>query len=348
MGLFNDAGPRSAKLLGQLYSYAGLRISSAFPLSELLCGRSARPQSADVAFCLLAVAPSEPVASEWIHHWRTEGGALSLSIARCGAGFLVRFPHLADFVVSADGGEVGAWPAPGTTPETLRHLLLDQVLPRVLAHGGRLVLHAAAVRVGGRSVAFVGETGSGKSTLAASLHEAGYSLLSDDGLLLGVGEGCALALPTYTSLRLWPRALTGLFVDKPALAPVAHYSFKRRVVLEGTASTYLTPVPLAALYVLAPEAEARATSISLTRLAPRDCCMAIIGNAFRLDLTDRVQMARLLVSASDIARHVPAFSLTFPRDFARLPDVRSAILQQRGLWAGSRCDGPRVESAAPP
>jgi len=43
-----------------------------------------------------------------------------------------------------------------------------------------LVLHASAVRVDGRAVAFCGRPGMGKSTLAAWLAESGHALVSDD------------------------------------------------------------------------------------------------------------------------------------------------------------------------
>ena len=169
--------------------------------------------------------------------------------------------------------------------------------------------------------------------MAASFLAAGYPVLSDDGLVLTAREDCALALPTYPGLRLWPEAVAGLFVEAPALAPMAHYSSKQRVAMQEAAGPAGLPLPLAALYVLAPEAEAGSAAISLTRLSPRDACMAIIGNAFQLDVTDRRRAAGLLATAGDIAQQLPAFTLSFPRHFSSLPAVRAAILGQRDQWA---------------
>lgn len=262
--------------------------------------------------------------------------ASTLHIAHTGERFLLRFPNLTDFVVASHGDQIGAWPAPTTNAETLRHLLLDQVLPRVLAHQGHLVLHAGAVRVGAQAVAFLGLTGEGKSTLVASLYAAGYPLLSDDGLVLAVCDNQVLARPTYPSLRLWPDAVAGLFATPPALASMAHYSSKQRVILPEPGET--ADLPLAALYVLASTVEASDDEVLLTPLSPRDACMAIIRNAFQLDVTDRRRAAGLLAAASEVARQVPAFTLAFPRDFARLPEVHAAILQQREQWAGASQD----------
>ncbi len=240
---------------------------------------------------------------------------------------MLRFPDLVDFSVSAKGDQIGIWQAPGTSGETLRHLLLDQLLPRLLAHGGRLVLHAGAVRVDGRAIAFVGETGAGKSTLTASFHAAGHPLLSDDGLVLTQAAGCVTALPTYRSLRLWPDALARLYAETPLLAPMAHYSAKQRVIIGEAPETISHPMPLAALYVLAPHADTAVSTISLTRLSPRDACMAIIGNSFKLDVNDMRRAADLTAAAGRIAQQVPAFTLEYPRNFGLLPTVRTAVLQ---------------------
>ena len=243
-------------------------------------------------------------------------------------GFLFRFLGLADFVISADGRQVEAWPAPATGTETLEHLLLDQVLPRILAQQGQLVLHAGAVRVGDQAIAFIGDSGSGKSTLTASFHAAGYSLLCDDGLVLTNEEGVTLALPTYRSLRLWPVSIASLYAQAPAVAPMAHYSSKRRIMSKDMETSGTVPLSLASLYVLQSKAHTDDLGISLGRLSPRAACMAIISNSFQLDVTDRRHSADVFADASRVAQNLPVFALAYPRDFARLPEVHEAILRQ--------------------
>ncbi len=313
----------------QLHHYADVSVASAWPLVELLTIEPHQPARPNITIGPRAIPAREPANSDWIHHWPDESGAMSLSRYGEGNDFLLRFPELADFVISEDGSALEAWPAPETSAETLRHLVLDQVLPRVLAQQGRLVLHAGAVRVGQEAIAFIGETGRGKSTLTASFHAAGYRLLSDDGIVLAEAQGTTLAQPTYSSLRLWPEAVAGLFACAPDLAPMAHYSRKQRVILADAPNN--TPIPLAAIYVLAPATGEDAASISLTRMSPGEACMAIIRNSFQLDVTDRRRAMGLLTVASEIAEQLPVFSLDFPRSFECLPDVREAILGQHRL-----------------
>jgi len=305
--------------------YAGVLIYSAWPLGGLPAAKAAVSDERTIAIGRLDVPPWEP-CSNWVHHWPPEQGGMSLAVSNDGHSFLLRFPGLADFVISADGRQIDAWSDPTIGAGTLDHLLLDQVLPRTLAQQGRLVLHAGAVRIDDQAVAFIGDTGSGKSTLTASFHSAGYPLLSDDGLVLKTEEGLVRALPTYPSLRLWPESVSGLYAQQPTIVPMAHYTAKQRVILNGVPVAANNPLPLASLYVLAPEVKAVTASVSLTLLRPCEACIAIIRNSFQLDLTDRCRVAELFADASRIANSLPVFSLRYPREFARLPEVRDAIL----------------------
>jgi hypothetical protein len=54
----------------------------------------------------------------------------------------------------------------------------------VLAFDDRFLVHAGAVSVGDRTVLVLGDSGSGKSTLGLAAHQAGWSVLSDDLVIL--------------------------------------------------------------------------------------------------------------------------------------------------------------------
>ena len=253
--------------------------------------------------------------------------AQPLLTARSPDQLLLRFDGLADFeITTGEPVTVSPRPEPSTGQETLEHLLLDHVLPRVLAHRGALVLHAGAVRADTETVAFIGETGRGKSTLTASFDLAGQSALSDDGLAITCADQRVLAAPTYPSLRLWPDALEGVFESRPKVAPMAHYSTKRRVVRDAGTSSPQEPTPLKALYVLGEPAVA-GDDVSIEPLSEREAVMAIIGNTFQLDPSDKTRASRLFEQAAQVAQRLPAFELSYPREFARLAEVRAAVLR---------------------
>jgi hypothetical protein len=307
-----------------LYSYADVALSSSFSMTGLLAVIS-KKKSPVFKFHLLGPPPAEPAGTDWIHHWQTAAGDISLSLARLGKGYLLRFPSLADFVIDATGFIISVWPASETDGDTLRHLLLDQVMPRVLSSQGRLVLHASAVFVDGGVIAFAGETGLGKSTLAASQHLAGYPLLTDDGLVLKAESDGIQAIPGYAGLRLLPEAAAALFKDSSAGKAMASYSCKNRLALTGNNANEAKE--LTALFVLTKPNPEEETAISVSPLSQRDACMELVRNSFQLDVTNHEQVTALFAAAAEAAARLPVFALSYPRDYSSLPAVHEVILQ---------------------
>src|SRR5687767_4830432 len=84
-----------------------------------------------------------PPDMRWSTVWRTADGGVWAQTARDHEAFFVRITGFADFRITPAAIHVAA---NATAREsTIRHLLLDQVLPLALAAEGRLVLHASAV-----------------------------------------------------------------------------------------------------------------------------------------------------------------------------------------------------------
>ena len=108
------------------------------------------------------------IESTPFHNYVLGDGTVWTEFYRSDAGYLLRFPDLADFEVSADGTEVIAHPAKGTDSATVEHLYLNQIAPLALSRQGQPAFHASVVTVSGRAVAFLGKSGMGKSTLVAS------------------------------------------------------------------------------------------------------------------------------------------------------------------------------------
>jgi hypothetical protein len=69
-----------------------------------------------------------------------------------------------------------------------RRVHLTVAMNAVLFHFHRILLHAGAVRLGGRVHLFVGERGSGKTTVSLRLAAAGGTLLCDDHVVIRHGR----------------------------------------------------------------------------------------------------------------------------------------------------------------
>ncbi len=106
-------------------------------------------------------------------------------------------------------------------------------------------LHASAVDVGGRVVAFTADSGGGKSTLAAALAQRGLPHVCDDTLVVALQPNAVMALPDAKPLKLWDDAL-GLANSK-ALRPVQSMPGKNYA---DPAHKALGPLPLTDLIFL--------------------------------------------------------------------------------------------------
>ena len=272
-----------------------------------------------------SIMPKRPQAeldTEPFHHYTFDDGTVWTEFYRCGEGYLLRFPGLADFEVSADGTEVIAHPAPGADEATVEHLYINQLVPLALSRQGRPAYHASVVTVPGGAVAFLGKTGMGKSTLAASfaLNEAAF--LTDDALLVEESASGCRAMPSHASLRLWDDSVAALVDGRIAKASAISYSSKARL-LAGDALAYSDePQPLLAAYVLERQNAAIVTIRALTGL---DRYMAWLGNSFLLDIEDHELLAQHFEWTHRISGAIPTFALDYPRDYGILPQVRNAV-----------------------
>lgn len=318
------------------YRFADILIQSEIPLPSLPGGEAA--SVADIRIARALLAPAAPVAgTEWLHHWPRRGEEAGLSLARAagaGGGWRLRFHRVCDFLISPDASAITVMPLHHLAEETLEHLLLDQVLPRVLAQRGRMVVHAALVGSGTDAAILLGRSGWGKSTLAGLLHAHGWRLWSDDCTLLHAQDDAVLAWPAYPGLRLFRDSIEVAFGQVRTL-PMSAYSEKCRVQLGGCTMPTV-PLRLRALYLLndplRPETEA-----SLRTLAPSRACMALVEHGFRLDPGATESAQCLLQQAAALLRHVPAMALGYRRDYAE----RAAVLDlMQSHWEGLLAAGP--------
>jgi hypothetical protein len=309
---------------GRAYRFCGVTIASQLPLPPL---RRARPAASPCCTFTIGAAADGSARVEWFHEWRLRRGPRWLSIGRLGdgepRGYLLRFPELADFEVSADTRHIVGRPVARLPRETFRHLLIDQVLPLVTSRQGRLSLHASAVHLPGfGTIGFVGEAGRGKSTLAAALAMRGARLVADDCLAIALDGDGAVAVPAYPGLRLWPGAESrGL----PAVRGrrVAHYSSKRRVV-HPVLRYHHAPSPLRALFLLRPRGP-RGAAAEITRCSPSARLMGLLRYAYLLDVEDRGELAGVFERLALAVARVPVWRLRIRDDRRCLGAAADAI-----------------------
>lgn len=305
------------------------------PRRDLEVGYRAVPRLAEVEEVWVA-EPREPVTRDRFALFRQpEGFGLSVRAEDTGG-----FGSAGLFRIGARRIDV-EW-LPGGAGAA--HAFFTYALPLWLEARGVTVLHASAVALGGRVVAFVGPSGVGKSTLCAELVRAGGGFVADDGLAIEEdAAGGWRCLPGPPWLRLWPSALEGRLGVSAGELPRVHPALdKRRLPAAGESDTPAGGLPLAAVYLVergpgaagggAPAIDACTRRDALLRLVEHSLAaapLAALGLAEeRLD-----RLGRLAAWVAVRRFHLPAGADSAHR-------VREAILADLG-------DQPHDHTAEP-
>lgn len=236
----------------------------------------------------------------------------------------LQWPGRFEFLISANGREIGARALRGGTVEGFHTYLLGQALSFALIRQGLDPLHATVVTVDGGGAAFLGDSGYGKSSLAAAFLSAGHRLVTDDLLVLTEHGHELSAHPGPPRLKLYPAAARRLLPGASGV-PMMRSTPKLLFRLKGSQVTS-GPVFLRAIYVLAPPGRRRPTRVTIRRLAGRQACLALIRNTFNSSVLSPTRLAQQLALSATLATTVPVKAISYPRSFRELPAVRDAIL----------------------
>ena len=306
------------------YEYGKYVIKSQIDLYPLEC-LAQECISENLVFKLHSDPLLQVDTTNWFLNIHYSDEAVFLSLGRDRDVFVFQFPQIATFQVSPATGTIDCFPEEGAPSNTLVHLLLDQVLPRLISHLGALSLHAGAVLVQGAAALFCGESGWGKSTLALSFNRHGYPAFSDDIIIIEPEAANFVAHAPYAGLRLWPETITALGGRNPATTLVSHHNSKARLAVSSNADSNC--VPIRCVFLLCDPAS-RSQSINIKPVAPAEAVMALVKAKFRLDTENRATLQQELHQFAALVETIPFYQLNYPRRFNHLPQVRQAILSQ--------------------
>ena len=267
---------------------------------------------------------------EWIHEWKEANGDPFMACGRFENDYLLQFPGLADFELLIEKQQIHIFRDQSCADTTLVHLLLDQVIPRYVCHLGKMVVHASAVDLNeGQMIAFIGASGRGKSTLASSFRQVSGRRVADDCLQLEPTNRGIVAVPAYSSLRLWEDSMNALFPGENHSIEVSQYSRKRQVILDsGLAEGADSPIRLAAMFILGdPSIEPTNDDVTIDSIGGMDAVMALTSSTFPLDVVGKDALRRNFKAVAAVAAAgVPIYQLNYKRRYSLLPEVRNAVI----------------------
>ena len=253
----------------------------------------------------------------------------------CGDGsHYVQWHDLFQFVVEPEGRVLTCYRFENAHPESFETYILGQALSFALVKQGYEPLHATAVVIEGKAVAFLGDSGYGKSTLAASFVAAGYPLLTDDMLVIRDIDGVCHGFPGPSRIKLLPEPAHRFLPRHAAITPV-NPEFEKLIIRLANGESCTQPVPLHALYLLNSSVD-REPAVSIEPLTGSRPLLELLRSAFNVRLTDPARLGRQFAEAQRILSKVNCRGLTYARDIDLLPQVREAVVSDvRGAAAQS-------------
>jgi hypothetical protein len=277
----------------QDYAVFGLQVRSEIELPELFSG--AGGSDADVTITIGPVALPAGAAA---------------GLHRIEDALVLWVPQVARYRIR-EGRTIIVDAEPGVPERNVRLFLLGSAFGALLHQRRLLPLHANAVEIDGKAVAFMGASGEGKSTLAAWFHDHGHQVIADDVCVVAFGgDGQVYALPGLPRLRLWQDAL------EASGRQSADYA--RSYVGEDVLNKFDVPLsdhaardkrPLAAIYLLA-----RGEALAISRVEGIDAAEAIFSHTYRGAFIEAAGAHREhWQSAIQLMRSIPLFRAERPR-----------------------------------
>lgn len=247
--------------------------------------------------------------------WEQLSRAEAATVWKRGSEYSIRLPEgIEARIVSKSRVEVFS---PMTDWSATADLVLRRIVPRIAAHLGALVLHAACVEIDGRGILLLGPSGRGKSTLSAALALAGARFMADDITWIRL-ESEPVAIPGIPDLQLRSPS----FEDMSSLIPA---TWTRRTTAgraRWTPPASDRPISLdLACWLGPPERNDASPQV----LSPIHSFEKLISSAFQLDPKNEKEARTRFSQACWLAEHITVAASPRP-DWRRLDPWRSQLL----------------------
>jgi hypothetical protein len=291
------------------YELYGLRVDSELPLGRPVGRVDDSLAPADLVITVGSELdatfeiPLGSVISELV--W-PDGSNYSIRRRESG-DYIAWYSGVGLFVLTPDLRRAVLHPQSATGLPLAALIAAGSLLAFTLQMGGDTVLHASAVQLGDRAVAFVGYSGMGKSTMATLCCADGGLLICDDVLRVDLSGESARCYRGGGELRLRPNA-AGL-VDRFAVRPESRKTVDQRdaVAVEQVGDAL---IPFGAIVVPRPDRALTKTTVSM--LDPMDALLTLVRYPRLLGWVDEPTHARLFANLATLCERVPLYVADIP------------------------------------
>ena len=228
--------------------------------------------------------------------------------------------ELGTFLIRS-GKEIIIDPVPGVNERDLHPALLGGCMAVALHQKGYLILHASAVKVNGKAIAFIGDKGWGKSTIASAFIAQGHQFITDDVLAISLNGNTPVVYPSFPQLKLCPDAIVAMGEDPETLPQVMPQISKRQYKLSQDFDS--NPVSLQSIYLLGKAAE-----LNITKIAAGDSILPLLAHSYGARFGKELLHlgeAEHFLQCSKLANQVDIYTLQRPSDISLLEDTVDLI-----------------------
>lgn len=292
------------------YSAFGLEISSPFVLPALLPSDCSRRADVDIRISPIASRPSK----------LADVGRL---VVNTSTGPIIYWRDVANFHIER-GSIIHVDPLENATESAIAVPLSGIVLGALLHERGTFSLHASAVSLNEKAIAFVGEKGAGKSTITASLVAKGCHLVTDDILAFDSTVDSAnetIVIPSFPQLKLSDFSSEALGFNFYDLCEISPHSEKR--ALRDSSLFQNNPVPLSTLYILS-----YSPTLTCTKVAMKNALLSILRHSYATRILGPSGNTKSNFQAMHrMVQNVQVLHLQRPRNIAHLTEVAEFVLK---------------------
>jgi hypothetical protein len=309
----------------------GLKVRSNLPIPGLaLHGTNSDAVDVELHLGILPNSKGEiPADSEELTYtssYTDENGNPALRIWKTAGGEFLRLAYYdgVQFWLEREGKSLWAvWPANSTLEDTASYLL-GPVFGLLLRLRGVTCLHASAVSIDNRCVAFVGAEGAGKSTTAAAFARQGFGVISDDVAALVEDPEGFRVVPAYPHLCLWPDSVEMLYGSAEALPRFSTGWEKRRLALGKQGTRFESrSLPLGAIYLLGDRRPDQAPFVE--GVGPQAGLLALVADTFANKILDRELRALEFAVLGRLVTTVPIRRIYPHSQASRFEDLCAVI-----------------------
>jgi hypothetical protein len=334
---FSNNKALSREEVNLVYSVFGLLLRSNLPIPELMpAQRLSSDPSVNIHMNEAPPADSSgPKILTYTSEYTDPTGQPALRIWKTVDG---QFLHLVyfdgtQFWMDRKGTELWAQWTDNLTIEDTATYLLGPVLGLLLRLRGVTCLHASAVSVGDRAIAFVGSEGAGKSTTAAMFAQKGCAVISDDVVALTERQGAYYVFPAYPYLSLWADSVTIVYGPEKKLPSFSASWDKRMLSLSANNLKFESKqLRLGALFILG-ERDSLPDSPRVEPLTPKEGLLSLVANSYATNLLDKDMRAAEFEFLGRMLQSVPVQRLIAHKDPSNIDRLRDVVLRSFDIAA---------------